>query len=98
MPSDIDTWLSSIGCAELPHKKLYRYHCKYEDEIYKKNVERLGRDLTRVMIIDYDHRIYGQTPDNGVEAAWSGNEKDQKLLDLTQVLVEMKKNVIIYLI
>lgn len=87
MPSDIDPWLSSIGAFDSPHKRLYRYHCKYEDEIYKKNIERLSRPLDKVLIIDYDHRIYAQTPDNGLEAAWSGSEKDQKLVDLTQILV-----------
>jgi hypothetical protein len=44
--------------------------------------------------VDYDHRIYAHTPDNGIEVGWNYKEKDQKLLDLTQILLEMRNNVI----
>jgi hypothetical protein len=45
-------------------------------------------------MIDFDHRIYQQTPNNGLEVGWNGEEKDSGLLDLSQILLEMLTNVL----
>lgn len=65
MPGDIDPWLDQIDPDGLC-RRLYKYHCKYEDSIFKKNIMRLGRKAEKTLIVDYDHRIFAQTPDNGI--------------------------------
>lgn len=55
--------------------------------MYTKDLTKLGREVDHVLIIDYDRRIYGKTPHNGVELAWDGKPGDTKLLDLTQILL-----------
>lgn len=60
--------------------KLYRYHCIVKDGIYTKDLNRLGRDLKKTLIIDYDERIYAETPKNGFVARWKGKTKDKGLL------------------
>lgn len=62
--------------------------------MYSKDLNRLGRNLDTTLIIDYDSRIYDRTPDNGIELPWDGKPGDSKLLDLTQILLEMLTNVI----
>lgn len=93
MPTDIDYWLNQIDPEGCVATRLYKYHCEFDSNIYKKSILRLGRQLNRTLIVDYDHRIYAETPDNGIELGWNMQEKDQKLLDLTQILLEMRKNV-----
>lgn len=44
MPADIDPWLDQIDTEGLC-RRLYKYHCKHEDNIFKKNIMRLGRRL-----------------------------------------------------
>jgi TFIIF-interacting CTD phosphatase-like protein len=51
----------------------------------------LGRGLDNVLIIASDAVNFKATPENGIVMNWGGNEKDRKLLDLSQILTEMFK-------
>jgi len=66
MPADIDPWVDQIDPDRNVSTRLYKYHCLYENEIYKKNVLKLGRTLEHTLLVDYDHRIYADSPDNGI--------------------------------
>lgn len=66
-----------------------------EDQIWVKDLTRLGRPLEKVLIVDYDRRIFAKNPKNGVELRWRfGNQpKDKGLLFLCQILQEMVTSV-----
>jgi hypothetical protein len=61
-------------------------------EIYCKDLNRLGRDLTKTLIIDYDERIFADTPKNGFTARWRGSLRDKGLLVIAEILEDMIKN------
>jgi hypothetical protein len=50
------------------------------NKVYTKNLNRLGRNLKKTVIIDYDERIFADTPTNGFVARWKNNSKDNGLL------------------
>ena len=66
--------------------KLYRHHCKIQDNIFVKDLSRLVRDLTKTLIIDFDKRIFAGFEGNGIECRWRGNKGDKSLLVLSQIL------------
>jgi hypothetical protein len=41
------------------------------------------------VIIDYDERIFADTPTNGFVARWKGNDKDRGLIVIAEMLEEM---------
>jgi hypothetical protein len=38
------------------------------------------------LIIDYDERIFEESPKNGFVARWKGNSKDKGLLVISEIL------------
>lgn len=66
-----------------------------ENQIWVKDLSRLGRPLEKVLIVDYDKRIFGHHPKNGVELRWryTAQAKDKGLLFLCQILQEMVSSV-----
>lgn len=56
------------------------------DEVFTKDLNRLGRDLKKTLIIDYDERIFADTPKNGFVARWSEKPKDKGLLIISEIL------------
>jgi len=48
----------------------------------------LGRNTEKIIIVDYDKRIYNRQPKNGIELRWRYNAtiKDKGLLYLCQIL------------
>lgn len=45
-----------------------------------KDLSRLGRDLKKTLIVDYDERIFANTPKNGFVSRWRGKPNDKGLL------------------
>lgn len=66
-----------------------------ENQIWVKDLSRLGRSLEKTIIVDYDRRIFNRHPKNGVELRWryGGQAKDKGLLFLCQILQEMVTSV-----
>jgi hypothetical protein len=52
-------------------------------------LNRLGRNLKKTLIIDFDERIFSNTPKNGFVSRWKGKVKDKGLLVICEVLEEM---------
>jgi TFIIF-interacting CTD phosphatase-like protein len=53
--------------------KLYRYHCIEvsfdlckENQVWVKDLTRIGRAIDKMLVIDYDKRIFNRQPKNGV--------------------------------
>jgi TFIIF-interacting CTD phosphatase-like protein len=54
-----------------------------------KDLSRLGRDLEKTIIIDFDKRIFGNHLENGIECRWKGGQNDRNLLVLGEIFEEM---------
>lgn len=67
-----------------------------EDQIWVKDLTRLGRPLEKVLIVDYDRRIFAKNPKNGIELRWrfGSQPKDKGLLFVCQILQEMVTSVL----
>ncbi len=70
---------------------LYRDACYIKDARYVKNLNVLGRDLAKTIIVDNSLEAFGFHPDNGIlVSSWFGDQKDDlELLKLREFLKEL---------
>jgi len=61
--------------------RLYRQHTRVTDDgIYMKDLSRLGRDLTKTLIVDNIAENFASQPENGIEIlTWTGDPHDREL-------------------
>ena len=59
-----------------------------------KDLNKIGRELHKTLIVDYDKRIFKDHTRNGIECRWKGNPKDKGLLVLSEILEEMLASVL----
>lgn len=82
-----DWAMDSIDPTGLVMLRLYREHT-LENEI--KNLEQLGRDLNKTIIIDNFSKSFQRQPENGIEIkSWLGDENDRELLKLRMPLSQL---------
>jgi len=63
--------------------RLYRDSTKYTDGVHVKDLSRLGRDITKVILLDVDERTSVLQPRNSlVLKKWDGDTDDISLLEL----------------
>jgi mitochondrial import inner membrane translocase subunit TIM50 len=69
--------------------RLYRFATKYEDGVYKKDLTKLNRDLSKVLVFGHDP-VFSAFPDNFMKVApWNGDANDRVLessLDFLEAL------------
>ena len=67
--------------------KLFREQCSFENNIYIKDLKKLGRDLKDVIIIDNSPKSYKYNKENGIPiSTWFDDENDRELYNITQIL------------
>ena len=70
--------------------KLYRQHTDIVNGINIKDLSKLGRDLSKVVIVDNICENFQRQPDNGLHIIdFEGDENDQELLYLLDDLVQL---------
>lgn len=70
--------------------RLYRQHLTKHNGISIKDLELIGRDLNRTVIIDDIQENFSKQPENGVRMpSFHGGAQDKKLLDLAQFLLKV---------
>jgi len=79
--------------------RLFREHCTYINDIYVKDMTKIGRPITEVFIIDNSPNAYAFQPENAVPCrTWFDDYEDKQLLKfiplLTPVADQSVRNVI----
>jgi Dullard-like phosphatase family protein len=74
--------------------RLYRVHTIVINNDFVKDLSRLGRDISRTIIVDNMEQNYKLQPENGITIRpfWGKDANDMALVDLLNVLVEIAKN------
>jgi Dullard-like phosphatase family protein len=82
-----DGILEQIDRNKTIKHRLYRNHCTPHGLSYRKNLNLLGRDLSKVIMIDNNPEYFELTPDNGLPiATWENDVFDHQLFGLMHVL------------
>ena len=73
--------------------RLYRIHTIIIKNDFVKDLSRLGRDLSRVIIVDNMEQNYKLQPDNGITIRpfWGKDVNDMALFDLLNILTNIAK-------
>ena len=74
--------------------RLYRKHTIVINDEFIKDLNRLGRDLSRIIIVDNMEQNYKLQPDNGITIRpfWGKDVKDMALFDLLSILIKIVEN------
>ena len=73
--------------------RLYRIHTVVINNDFVKDLSRLGRDLSRIIIVDNMEQNYKLQPENGITIRpfWGKDANDMALVDLLGLLIEIAK-------
>ena len=67
--------------------RLYRHHASFEGNGYAKDLSKLGRDLSKVIIVDNIAENFRLQPDNGIFIkTWYEDQEDTALMELAPLL------------
>lgn len=68
--------------------RLYRNHTNLVCNVYQKDLSKLGRPLSKVLIVDNKTENFQLQPDNGIYIkSWYGDSKDTALQELSPILI-----------
>ncbi|CAD8138850.1 unnamed protein product [Paramecium pentaurelia] len=70
--------------------RLYRQHTTLVNNTYVKDIQKIGRDVKRTIIIDNLAENFKFQPDNGIQIqSWYGDQDDQALLFLSPLMIQI---------
>ena len=74
--------------------RLYRQHAIVMDNVFVKDLSRLGRDISKVIIVDNMPHNFGLQKENGIfiKNFYGENSKDNALIDLIPILKSIASN------
>ena len=92
MQNYADLIISGLDPDGVVSFKLYRQHTVNIDNTYIKDLDKLGRDIKKIIIIDNISENFSQQPKNGLNIAdFEGNEYDEELKYLKDDLIKLVK-------
>jgi len=69
------------------HYRLFRDSTKYEDGVHLKDLDKLNRNLSKVILIDCNEKAVGHNRTNAlILPKWKGNDDDRTLIDLASLI------------
>jgi len=72
--------------------RLYRQHSSQKGNIFIKDLSKLGRDLSKVIIVDNIAENFQLQPNNGIFIkSWFDDPTDTALSELSPILVQIAK-------
>ena len=73
--------------------RLYRIHTRILNNVFVKDLSSLGRDMSRIIIVDNMEQNYKLQPDNGITIRpfWGKDINDMALFDLCDILIRIVK-------
>lgn len=72
--------------------RLYRQHITPEEDSHYKDLNKLGRDLAKTILVDNTPHNYKLHPNNGLYLrTWCNDIFDQQLLGLTDLLIKIEE-------
>ena len=87
-----DLIISGLDPDGVVSDKLYRQHTINIGNSYIKDLEKLGRDIKKIIIIDNISENFSQQPENGLNIIdFEGNEYDDELKFLKEDLIKLVK-------
>ena len=93
-----DIVINGMDCKDNVDYRLYRQHTTIIDGVNVKDLSKLGRDLSKIIIIDNIEDNYQFQPENGLNISdFEGDENDNELQfllnDLLHIVMKSGKNV-----
>lgn len=87
-----ETVLDKIDPTGKITHRLFRDACSSVDGLYLKDLELLGRDLSKVIIVDNTPYVFAYQPDNAIPVdSWYDDQDDTVLSDLLPFLENLAK-------
>ena len=91
-----DIVLNELDKNKVINYKLYRKHTEQINGIFIKDLSKLGRDLSKILIVDNNKDNFSLQPENGLHiCSFIGDQNDDELYNLSgdlMKIVENKKN------
>lgn len=73
--------------------RLFKEHITWKDGMFIKDLSKLNRDLSRVIMIDDNAEGFSMNQDNGVLiSTWDKSPKDQALMEALPLLIDIQRN------
>jgi len=90
---DYADWvLDQVDSGNWIKYRLYRQHATVDGSVYCKDLSKLGRDLSKVIIVDNVAENFQLQPDNGIFIrSWFDDMNDTALHELSPLLKEIAK-------
>ena len=85
--------IDGLDCSNMISFRLYRQHTNIINGYNVKDLSKLGRDISKVIIIDNIEENYYLQPENGLNISdFEGDENDNELVFLMNDLLDIVKN------
>lgn len=85
-----DLILDEIDSGNRISYRLYRDHTSLCQNVHLKDLGKIGRDLTKTIIVDNNKVNFSLHPQNGIAIkSWYGDPADQALQKLTPILIDL---------
>ena len=93
-----DIVLNELDKNKVINYKLYRKHTEQINGVFIKDLSKLGRDLTKILIIDNNKDNFSLQPENGLHiCSFIGDQNDDELYalsgDLMKIIESKKKDI-----
>ena len=87
-----DIVLNELDKNKVINFKLYRKHTEQINGVFIKDLSKLGRDLTKILIVDNNKDNFSLQPENGLHiCSFIGDQNDDELYNLSSDLMKIEK-------